>query len=84
MSTGIALAGGEPATVHLVQLASVWTLVGANLVGIGLGRRGLYDLVVGTRVVRGGVATRGASSVQGRPPPPAAHGRDRSTSGRHP
>jgi uncharacterized RDD family membrane protein YckC len=59
---GIALAGGEPATVHLVLLALVWTLVGANVVGIGLGRRGLYDVLVGTRVVRGGVATRGASS----------------------
>jgi uncharacterized RDD family membrane protein YckC len=32
---GIALAGGEPATVHLVLLALVWTLVGANVVGSG-------------------------------------------------
>jgi len=50
---GIALAGGEPATVHLVLLATVWTLVGANVAGIGFGRRASYDVVAGTRVVRG-------------------------------
>ncbi len=50
---GIALAGGEPAAVHLVLLAAVWTLVGANVAGIGLGRRASYDVVAGTRVVRG-------------------------------
>lgn len=49
---GIALAGGEPAPVHQALLALVWLLVAANLVGIGVWRRAVYDVAVGTRVVR--------------------------------
>jgi hypothetical protein len=58
-----ALPGGEPATVHLVLLALAWTLVGANVVAIGSGRRGSYDLVARTRVVRRGASADGASSA---------------------
>lgn len=50
---GIALAGGEPTAAHPVLLALAWLLVGANVVGIALGRRAMYDVAVGTRVVRG-------------------------------
>lgn len=49
---GIALAGGEPAPVHHALLALVWLLVAANLAGIGVWRRAVYDAAVGTRVVR--------------------------------
>jgi len=51
---GTALAGGELTVVHQVLLALTWLLVGANAVGIGVGRRAVYDVVVGTWVVRGG------------------------------
>lgn len=49
---GIALAGGEPTPVHQALLALTWLLVGANAVGIAVGRRAVYDVVAGTRVVR--------------------------------
>ena len=51
---GVALAGGELTPAHQVLLALTWLLVGANVVGIGVARRGVYDVVVGTWVVRGG------------------------------
>ncbi|TVR97000.1 MAG: hypothetical protein EA416_00805 [Trueperaceae bacterium] len=49
---GFALAGGEPTPVHQALLALTWLLVGANAVGIAVGRRAVYDVVAGTRVVR--------------------------------
>ena len=52
---GIALAGGEPTPVHQALLALTWLLVGANAVGIAVGRQAAYDVLAGTRVVRGGV-----------------------------
>jgi uncharacterized RDD family membrane protein YckC len=50
---GVTLAGGELTLAHQVLLALTWLMVGANAVGIGVGRRAVYDVVVGTRVVRG-------------------------------
>ena len=50
---GITLAGGVPTPVHQALLALTWLLVGANAVAIGAYRRAVYDVVVGTRVVRG-------------------------------
>lgn len=49
---GIALAGGEPTPAHQALLAAMWLLVGANAVGIAVGRRAVYDVLAGTRVVR--------------------------------
>jgi uncharacterized RDD family membrane protein YckC len=50
---GIALAGGEPTAVLQALLAVTWLLVGANVLGLAVGRRAAYDVVAGTRVVRG-------------------------------
>ncbi len=64
---GIALAGGEPTLAHQVLLALTWLLVGANAVGIGVGRRAVYDVLVGTRVVRAEVGAASAGRVFARP-----------------
>ena len=49
----ITLAGDESTPVHQALLTRTWLLVGLNAVAIGVGRRAGYDVVVGTRVVRG-------------------------------
>ena len=64
---GVTLAGGELTLAHQVPLALTWLLVGANAVGIGVGRRAVYDVLVGTRVVRAEVGAASAGRVFARP-----------------
>lgn len=51
---GLAAVGPGGARLGLGRsLARTWLSVGASVLGIAVGRRAVYDVVAGTRVVRG-------------------------------